>query len=483
MKKIYYIFILCIGLSLTACNDFLDKMPTTSLPTDIAISNISDAQTALVGVYDGVQGASNRINWYGAQQLYRGDVAGDLMCSNGAGKRSSSCFEMGYTGPASPNIWNIPYNVIRRANNIISAIDEGKIKDGTTEQINHIKGQALTIRALAHFDLSRNYGLPYTADNGASLGTPIVTEPLASEATPARNTVAEMYVQIIKDLKEAISLMNDKKNPGYLNQQGAKALLSRVYLYMGDNKNAFDTAEELITNGNYTLWTNAQYASAWATQGSSEMIWELVNFDSADWTDREGIAYLTNEKGYADFIISKKGSDYFNANPDDVRGSVFAVSTLENNIKNYGKNKVFILKYPSRTGQSDIRVGNISMFRLSEVYLNAAEAAIKLGDQVNADKYLNAIVKRANPKAADVTATLDNILFERGIELIGEGHRFYDLMRNGLKSDRSNTWSNVVIPEKESIIFDYNYFRVRLAIPQSEINVNPGLVPNPGYAS
>lgn len=485
MKKIIYSLIALSAVTITAtsCKDFLDKEPTTSLSTELAITNLKDAQTALVGVYDGVQGNSGAVSWYGARQIYRADVAGDLMQANGAGKRCSADFEMNWTGVASPNIWDVPYNVIRRANNIIKAIEDGKIKDGTPAQINHIKGQALTVRALAHFDLARNYGLPYTADNGVSLATPIVTTPLLPDAQLPRNTVAEVYTQVIKDLTDAIALMNTSKNLGYLNQQGAKALLARVYLYKGDNQNAFNTAVDVINNGGYTLWTNAQYASAWANQGSSEVIWEIVNFSSADWTDREGIAYLMNENGYADIILSKKACNYFNANPNDVRNSIMTKSNVKVNIDNYGTNKVWLLKYPMRQGQSDIRIGNVIMLRLSEQYLIAAEAAIKLGNQANADKYLNDIIKRANPTAATVTATLENIIWERGIELIGEGHRMYDLMRNNMNSNRSDRWANSIIPNNESINFNRNYFRVRYAIPQNELNTNKNTTQNPGYAN
>ena len=116
-------------------------------------------------------------------------------------------------------------------------------------------------------------------------------------------------------------------------------------------------------------------------------------------------------------------------------------------------------------------------------YLIAAEAAIKLGDQPNADKYLNAVRQRAIPTASTITATLDNILWEKGIEFIGEGHRLYDLMRNNLESDRTDSWSFLVYPNQQSIKFDRTYYRVILAIPQSELNVNINMVQNPGYAS
>lgn len=488
MKKIKYsiLALSVMAVASVGCQDFLDENPTTSQLTSKAIESLRDANTALIGLYDQVQGATTNPatgrDWYGARQIYRPDVAGDLMSANGGGKRCSADFGLNYTGPASPDIWTIPYKAIKNCNNLITAINDGKVTDGAEADVKHIKGQALTIRALAHFDLARNYGKPFTADNGASLGAALVLVPLDEKAQPKRSTVAEIYAAVVKDLTEAISLLNNKKKVGYINQSGAKALLARVYLYQGENQKAFDTAVDVIKNGGYTLWTNAEYAGAWAKPGSAEMIWEITNFSSADWTDREGIAYLMQEAGYGDMILSKKASNYFNANPDDVRNKVLTTSKGETNIKNYGTNKVWLLKYPSREGEIDIRVGNISMLRLSEQYLIAAEAAIKLNDQTNADLYLNAIVKRANPAAPPVTATLNNILWERGIELIGEGHRLYDLMRNNLECDRSGNWSNAIISEAASLKFNRDYFRVILAVPQAELNANKNMVQNPGYA-
>lgn len=484
MKNTIYslIFLAATSLFTTGCSDFFDKIPTTSLPTEIAINSYQDAQAALNGLYNGVQGSSDKVDWYGAVQIYRGDVSGDMMSVNGTGKRSSSCYELSYNTQTTPNIWDIPYNVIRQANNIINSINLGKVTDGDTKDVDHIKGQALAIRALAHFDLVRNYSTTYTADNGASLGIPIVTDPLMPEATPARNTVAEVYTQVIKDLKSAIELMNTTKTAGFLNQQGAKALLARVYLYKGDNENAFNTAVDVINNGEYSLWTNTEYASAWASQGSVEKIWEIINFSSDDWTDREGIAYLMLEEGYNDIILSKKAATYFTENPNDVRNKVLTSSKEESNITNYGDSKVWLLKYPAREGETDVRIGNVTMLRLSEQYLIAAEAAFKRNDQINADKYLNDIRKRANPDAADVTATLENILWEKAIEMIGEGHRFYDLLRNNLTVDRSTNWANCIIPAKQSVTFNRDYFRAILPIPQSEMNTNKEMEQNPGYA-
>ena len=84
--------------------------------------------------------------------------------------------------------------------------------------------------------------------------------------------------------------------------------------------------------------------------------------------------------------------------------------------------KMFIGKYPGKAALKDMRTNDIPVIRLAEVYLNAAEAAFKLGDTSTALNYLNVIVKRANP-AKSVAAgdlTLARILKERSKELVGE---------------------------------------------------------------
>lgn len=132
---------------------------------------------------------------------------------------------------------------------------------------------------------------------------------------------------------------------------------------------------------------------------------------------------------------------------------------------------------------------NIYVLRLSEIYLNAAEASFKLGDKQTAAKYLNNIFLRANPGAtaiAEDEVTLDRILLERGIELIGEGHRFFDLLRNNKEVIRYNDssdqgWHYALISESKR--FTNEYFRTVLPIPLVERNANEVIrnQQNPGY--
>ncbi len=347
------------------------------------------------------------------------------------------------------------------------------------------------LRAIAHFDLCRVYSLPYTVD-AQSMGIPIITAPMSAadivDINSERGTVEDVYTFVIEQLTEAATLIDDNTQTyGFANSWTCKALLSRVYLYKGDNTNALSVAEDIINNSPYTLWANSNYKTEWSAEGgSSESIFEIVNFDTSDWVDKESIGYLYAAAGYADMIATPKLVDYFTANPDDVRGTVLVSSNLAvfDGMEYEGLN-VFVLKYPGRASTGyEPGVSNIPVLRLSEIYLNAAEAAQKLGQSTLADTYVNAIAGR-NPGVSYTGATLEEILWERGIELYAEGHRKFDLLRNNMTITRQNPSWGYIFTENASISYDNDYYRALLPIPISELNANPSLrnQQNPGYGS
>lgn len=496
MKKIYNLLVISLLLiATTSCGDeWLNTVPTDSVPVDDAINSFAAAEVALTGVYDGLQGSSSRTSYYAARMFYYGDVRGDDMQARQAANRSSATYEMRYVEDNAPNMWNIPYNVLRRANSLIVAIENGLVADASDDQLARLKAEALVVRALVHFDLVRLYGNPYTMDNGASLGVPIVTTPLPMDALPARSTVAEVYTQVLKDINDAITSggLSDKKTYGYINLWFAKGLQARVSLYKGDNPAALSLAEDVINNSPYEVWTNEEYVEGWTKdpkKGRKEMLFEIVNASNDDWTDREGVAYLLHEDGYADYIVTESFINMLNEDPADVRnGILLAPSSDDQIIETYGDAKIFVNKFPA-DASGDMRLNDSPIMRLSEVYLIAAEAAAKVPNATKAAKYLNAIVLRANPDATPVSeadATVERIIIEKRKELVGEGHRFFDAMRNNETVIRytdaeDRGFHYPLIPESQS--FDRTYFRAILPIPVAEIQVNPNIKDqqNPGY--
>ena len=310
-----------LAASLSSCvNDWLDVAPSDGTDADAALTSSSDLDAARTGMYKALKGNSSFVDYYGQQFFVYGDVhAGDDYQYNnlGGSNRASFYYDMNYqtaseftsSTSSSSVTWKSPYIVIGRANRIIAAAEGGALSDAAEAKatIDQYAAEAKVLRALAHFDLVRIYGKPYTEDQGASLGVPLVTGVLESNAKPARSTVAEVYTQVVKDLTEAISsnALATETEPGYVSVWGAKAILSRVYLNMGDYANALSVAEDIIKNSGAALWTRDQYFKAWdaSTPNESEFLFRLNVAGSTDSNDLNGIGNLQQRDGYKARIL------------------------------------------------------------------------------------------------------------------------------------------------------------------------------------
>lgn len=140
----------------------------------------------------------------------------------------------------------------------------------------------------------------------------------------------------------------------------------------------------------YRLWADTEYVAAWSQSFTSEVFFEIVN-TKTDGIGKESVGYLHWRSGYDDIILSADFWNLIRKDAADVRLSI---------INNYSSTRKYLLKYVGNTATDateDPRDANIPIFRLSEVYLIAAEAAVKEGDDTKASKYLNDIRLRANP--------------------------------------------------------------------------------------
>lgn len=490
-----------LAASLSSCvNDWLDVAPSDGTDADAALTSSSDLDAARTGMYKALKGNSSFVDYYGQQFFVYGDVhAGDDYQYNniGGSNRASFYYDMNYQTASEFNTstvsWQSPYVVIGRANRIIAAAEGGKLSDAVEAKakIEQYAAEAKVLRALAHFDLVRIYGKPYTEDQGASLGVPLVTGVLGSNAKPARSTVAEVYTQVVKDLTEAISsnALATETEPGYVSVWGAKAILSRVYLNMGDYANALSVAEDIIKYSGAALWTRDQYFKAWdaSTPNESEFLFRLNVAGSTDNNDLNGIGNLQQHDGYKEMVATKKFVDMLTSDPKDVRNKMFLPATETEEVKIYGTNKVFLNKLRGQGGNLR-NVTIVPIIRLSEVYLTAAECAFRNNDKTKAVEYLNELVKNRTTTEASLATvdniTLDRILIERRKELIGEGQRYFDALRNNetitrYTSEADKGWHKTLSKEAQS--FNRDYFKAIAAIPQAEINANPNIKQNTGY--
>lgn len=505
LKSIYKVMGCAIlAASLSSCvNDWLDVAPSDGTDAGAALTSSSDLAAARTGMYKALKGNSSLVDYYGQQFFVYGDVhAGDDYQYNniGGSNRASFYYDMNYqtaseftSSTSSSNVaWKSPYIVIGRANRIIAAAEGGALSDAAEAKatIDQYAAEAKVLRALAHFDLVRIYGKPYTEDQGASLGVPLVTGVLESNAKPARSTVAEVYTQVVKDLTEAISsnALATETEPGYVSVWGAKAILSRVYLNMGDYANALSVAEDIINSG-AALWTRDQYFKAWdaSTPNESEFLFRLNVAGSTDSNDLNGIGNLQQREGYKEMVATKKFVDMLTSDPEDVRNKMFLPATAAKEVATYGTNKVFLNKLRGQDGNLR-NVTIVPIIRLSEVYLTAAECAFRNNDKTKAVEYLNDLVKNRTTTEASLATvdniTLERILIERRKELIGEGQRYFDALRNNetitrYTSEADKGWHKTLSKEAQS--FNRDYFKAIAAIPQAEINANPNIKQNTGY--
>ena len=496
MKKIYKISLIFATVVLCSCgNDWLNLEPPTAVSTEKSIQNLRDAQASVIGLYymiaSGAPDASGNYEGWGAIFMFMGDVGGDDMRANGATKRTTPSYSYRYTPLTVPSTtWNLPYRILRNANNILNIIDNIEVRESERADLDWVKGQALAIRALCHFTLANVFGYPYMKDNGASLGAPLAMESISTNAKPERNTVREMYDAIEQDLLASIPLMKAPaaQTIGQMNKLAAQQLLARVYLYRGEWQKAYDMAKAVIDGASaagYRLFTQAEYISraAWKTKNLAEGLFTL-QFGDVNQSDNTCVPFLLNDNtdGYDDYVYT---THFYNlwAEGDIRKESVTKILPGSNSAP---FNNYYCVKYGGVMSPTEgkVRQSNIPILRLTESYLIAAEASTHLPSAATQGlAYYNAIHTRAGLEAK-TSITLDDVLEERRFELVGEGHRKYDLLRNGKTIVRSIDqdvafFVNEISEANGNVSLDWSNPRIVWPIPNAELDVNPNIKQNP----
>lgn len=450
--------------SVAACADLVLE-PQASVSNDAYFETIGDFRAAIVGAYDEMTDD----DYYGRSLHIMSDIMGEDVKQNSSANRYQEFADFEGLPRSGHNyeedLWESGWEVINMLNMMINA--EFDAPAGVAAEYEQIIGEAHALRGLAYFDMVKMYAQHYTFTADASHpGVPIVLESDVSNL-PSRATVGEVYAQILSDLTQGINQMNQVRNgPFMLTENGARALLSRVYLYMEDYSNAVSMADAVINSGAYSLVSGQGYVDQFVTGGSSEAIFELQYTE----TDNQGsdcLGCMYTSTGYGDYLPAKDLLDLID--PADIRSEMYIVDPLLTGI--YAAHRVNKWPTPQQTD-------NVPVIRLSEVYLNRAEANARLGNTAAAQTDLNTIRQRGLPTAAPVTATgqalIDEILRERRIELGYEGHRIHDLMRTRqdvVREDVTGDVAHMPYPCQYCI----------LPIPEWEMNANPNIAQNPGY--
>jgi hypothetical protein len=505
----------------SSCNKFLDTKPTDSITPDNYYKTQSDLDRALAAVYDRL----------GDRRVYGTALYGYLAFSDEFYLKGQTTGYMSNTIDASMlelnRCWEAIYTGIERANMLLDNIGNADVSDSAR---NEVKGQALFLRGFYYFLLVDNFG-----------AIPLKTVSTKSPVEPPlpRAPIAEVYAQIIKDLKEAEGLVRDITFYGYngrISKTAVQGMLARVYLTMAgyplrDEAKYADArtyANKVIQSNTHALNTSFQQIFINHAQDKydiKECLWEVEFYGNNQEIIREG-GYLGSWMGVqCSNIDTGFGYDYVHttarlynayANEDTRRDWTIApyrfvtsgttvVRTAWTNSQIYERSagkwrREYELFKPKNQDFTPI---NFPLLRYSDVLLMFAEAENHIsgatGDAYNA---INMVRRRGYGKpvntadpVADLTAGLsqadfqDSLKKERFKELAFEGIRKHDLLRWGtyvstMQEMVAEYQANMPTTLSAPAIAQAGRISVRsvlFPIPNSEISVNPYITQNPGW--
>jgi starch-binding outer membrane protein, SusD/RagB family len=455
MKK--YIFITVTSMALfsaifVSCSDnFVDRDIEYSIDSENYFNSKEDYDKALIGAYDLLQ--STYIN------VLMGEMASDNTLAGGESPTDVIGFQQIDDMTHTPvndnlkNLWDWMFAGVQRANYIL------EFKDKTDfEGKNQVIAEARFLRAYYQFELVKWFGgIPMNGDKRFTPG---------DETKVPRSSVAEVYASIEGDLIFASqNLAPTASQTGRATKGAALALLGKAYLYQNKFSEAAATLEQVIATSKYSLVTD--YASIFEMDGENgpESVFEV------QYTDVEGAGFgclqcsegnvavgfsgvrnYTGPKytsGFSFNIPTKETHDAFEVGDSRQNASLLDIAAwAAANNATYGKgnedtgyfNQKYLPRVRTANAAGDLNLTNPNNYRAiryADVLLMAAEALNRGGiNDTKALIYLNQVRDRAfgdtNHRISSVGAALtDAILKERRVEFVGEGFRFFDLVRTG----------------------------------------------------
>lgn len=409
------------------------------------------------------------------------------------------------------NIYYTYYSRILGANAILDYVDD--IRD-TEENLNLVKAQAYALRGFFYFNIVNIYGAPYNS-NKKALGVPLKLNSGVEKESLSRNTVEEVYTQIVADLLEAERLyktLPDKeqwKADFRTSLPMVQLMLSRTYLYMEDWENAAEYAEKVIANPNFTLINlnnlqvtddsgNRIYLNFHSYVNSPEAIW--LYGDLNDMTKYLKDTYADKNFYENTFPLFRASSELlacFDEEEGDLRKEHYIVRSDVEILNDEGETELFPYPYGkiniSPSSFQPLRGSNTfgRSLRLSEAYLNLCEAKAMIykttGDASARDRVLEMLntlrINRFTSDAyekknfTDANELLNFIKEERRRELCFEDHRWFDLRRWGMPSIQ-----HVWYPNSDSKLvytLEANDLGYTLPLPQESLDQNANLEQNP----
>ena len=445
-------YVLTAGLLLLgSCAKQLDIEPVNTIDGSNAVATSGDVEALLVGAYDALGDA----DVLGGNIQRDADLLGDdgEIFFDGTFVAPDEIFRknMLLTNAQAETTWLDTYRAINITNNVLA-----NLQVVTDAKRTRVEGEAKFLRGLMYFELVRIFGKTWLDGTpSANPGVPLVLTPtleITEQNKVSRNSVTQVYAQVIKDLTEAEAAL-PVSNGFFATKFAAAAILSRVYMMQGRYPEAAAAATRVIGSGRYMLADIEQVFDLRVNvngANTSEDIFAM-QVTSQDGTNSLNVFFGASEfGGRGDIIIEDAHLALYE--PDDKRGGLFYEGDIGN---------IYSSKWINA-------FGNVKIVRLAEMYLTRAEANLRTGATVGATPAsdLNLVRARAglSPLPA-ATLTVAAILRDRNLELAFEGHRIHDLKRT--RSDVAG--------------LAFSSPKLVFPIPQREMDANTNLVQNPGY--
>jgi starch-binding outer membrane protein, SusD/RagB family len=477
-KKIIYLFSLLLVMGgVSSCKKLLEIKETDAIAGEAALGTVTFVEQSVIGAYAGL----------GVEMsILLNSTFSDELATAGEFYNAATTHEWQY-GNTDVGIRdnftaiNPNYTIINRANTALAALpgaDSTKVGDEVKRRI--LRGEALFLRAYAHFELFRYYCSNYDADG---LAMPYME---TSTIVPqARIKMGPYFQKLNADLTEAKGLLpNNLTDLNRATVAAANALHARVALYQRDWVNA-ETYASAVINA-VPLASRTNFPGIWTDANTNEVVMRLIRTTLVGGRIGSlfrGTSANTSNIGVVTWRPSNKLWDSYDQ-ANDVRFTSYLRD--EPLLTAASRQSRLVYKYwGTGIATTNENVNNGKVFRVAEMYLIRAEARAeqnKVSGANSAEGDLNTLRAAringyTNETFSNKDAVITAIITERFKELAFEGHRFFDLKRRGLPVQRLLT----DVPNAGAATLSANNFRFLLPIPQVEMLANPLMVQNAGY--
>jgi hypothetical protein len=465
-KSLLFRAALGLLLGVSACTDNLYQEPQTSKVIGSFLRNETEVEEYVNAVYGTLQANGLYGLYLPAITEIPSDNTYDEVPANDDGIYGQ--LDQFTTIPSNAivtSVWQASYQGIQRTNVVLNRMGGVRYASATTQQAR--VGEMKFIRALLYFNLVRLYG-----------DVPLVIQETTGPNAyfgQGRTAKALVYTQITTDLAEAIQgLPATTTQPGRVIKTAAQALLAKVYLTQQSYAAALPLLQAVEASGRHALQANPADVFSLANENNPEIIFAVqfasgVNGNSEGSTAFQQFSPSGTVSGAKGHNLPTRALYNLYAGTDRRKDTYVAVT---------GPGTPYLKKLTAPAVVTD-GGSNAVVLRYADVLLMLAEVQTELNSLSDAAAALNLVRTRAGLPATTAATQADlrtAIALERRLELVGEGHRWFDLLRTGTAISAMNSFF-----QASNILTRITANNLLMPVPQAQVNTDPAITQNTGY--